>query len=213
MLWTLLPLLPAFTSFELNNMFGIIQSPGFPNPYGNNLKQNWNISVPGGFVIKLYFSYFSLELSYLCEHDYIKIVSDGVELARLCGQNSTDTEDAPSDKRFYSTSNNMTVTFHTDYSNENSYPGFVAHYAAEDVDECNLPDHEQPSCDHYCHNYLGGYHCSCKLGYFLDSDGRNCRESRIRLKGENWTGGVHVGRDCASHPQAIPLPQQTDSCC
>ncbi|XP_048417841.1 mannan-binding lectin serine protease 1-like [Stegostoma tigrinum] len=172
------PTLPAVFGFPLDERFGELQSPGFPTAYGDNIYLTWNISVPTGFVIKLYFSHFSLEPSYRCEYDHIKILMNGKQLAKLCGETSTDTEEAPGDKRFYSMGNNMTVIFRTDYSNEKNYTGFAAHYAAVDIDECDQTAFEEPSCDHYCHNYLGGYYCSCKPGYFLDSDNRICRVLR-----------------------------------
>lgn len=61
---------------ELNNMFGQIQSPGYPDAYPSDSEVTWNITVPEGFRIKLYFMHFNLESSYLCEYDYVKVRSD-----------------------------------------------------------------------------------------------------------------------------------------
>lgn len=58
---------------ELNNMFGQIQSPGYPDSYPSDSRVTWNITVPEGFRIKLYFMHFNLESSYLCEYDYVKV--------------------------------------------------------------------------------------------------------------------------------------------
>lgn len=58
---------------ELNNMFGQIQSPGYPDSYPSDSEVTWNITVPEGFRIKLYFMHFNLESSYLCEYDYVKV--------------------------------------------------------------------------------------------------------------------------------------------
>lgn len=41
-----------------------------------------------------------------------------------------------------------------------------------DVDECWENDVE---CSHFCHNYIGGYSCSCKPGYYLADDQHECR--------------------------------------
>nr|XP_024000464.1 mannan-binding lectin serine protease 2-like [Salvelinus alpinus] len=32
-------------------------------------------------------------------------------------------------------------------------------------------------CTQFCHNYIGGYLCSCHLGYYLDTDGHTCTVS------------------------------------
>lgn len=44
-----------------------------------------------------------------------------------------------------------------------------------DVDECSDQTDEDLLCDHFCHNYIGGYYCSCRYGYLLHSDNRTCR--------------------------------------
>lgn len=57
-------------------MFGQIQSPGYPDAYPSDSEVTWNITVPEGFRIKLYFMHFNLESSYLCEYDYVKVRCD-----------------------------------------------------------------------------------------------------------------------------------------
>ena len=42
---------------------------------------------------------------------------------------------------------------------------------ATDVDECLT---NNGGCDHFCHNYYGGHECSCRPGYTLQDDGREC---------------------------------------
>ena len=39
----------------------------------------------------------------------------------------------------------------------------------QEYDECHGPDH---GCEHECINTLGGYSCSCRIGYELHSDER-----------------------------------------
>lgn len=44
-----------------------------------------------------------------------------------------------------------------------------------DVDECSDSSDEDLFCDHFCHNFIGGYYCSCRYGYLLHTDNRTCR--------------------------------------
>ncbi|XP_006156799.1 mannan-binding lectin serine protease 1 isoform X1 [Tupaia chinensis] len=160
---------------ELNNMFGQIQSPGYPDSYPSDSEVTWNITVPEGFRIKLYFMHFNLESSYLCEYDYVKVETEDQVLATFCGRETTDTEQTPGQEVVLSPGSYMSITFRSDFSNEERFTGFDAHYTAVDVDECKEREDEELSCDHYCHNYIGGYYCSCRFGYILHTDNRTCR--------------------------------------
>ncbi|XP_059955257.1 mannan-binding lectin serine protease 1 isoform X2 [Mesoplodon densirostris] len=160
---------------ELNNMFGQIQSPGYPDSYPSDSEVTWNITVPEGFRIKLYFMHFNLESSYLCEYDYVKVETEDQVLATFCGRETTDTEQTPGQEVVLSPGSFMSITFRSDFSNEERFTGFEAHYMAVDVDECMEREDEELSCDHYCHNYIGGYYCSCRFGYILHTDNRTCR--------------------------------------
>lgn len=60
-------------SIVLQKMYGRITSPDFPNTYPNHKERIWNITVPKGYSIRIYFTHFNLELSYLCEYDYVKV--------------------------------------------------------------------------------------------------------------------------------------------
>lgn len=68
---------------SLSGMYGSLCSPNFPEPYPRDTQLRWNISVPDGFRIKLYFSHFDLEPSYLCEYDYVK-VRHGMPVFGVC---------------------------------------------------------------------------------------------------------------------------------
>nr|XP_020725731.1 mannan-binding lectin serine protease 1 isoform X3 [Odocoileus virginianus texanus] len=160
---------------ELNNMFGQIQSPGYPDSYPSDSELTWNITVPEGFRIKLYFMHFNLESSYLCEYDYVKVETEDQVLATFCGRETTDTEQTPGQEVVLSPGSFMSITFRSDFSDEERFTGFDAHYMAVDVDECTEREDEELSCDHYCHNYIGGYYCSCRFGYILHTDNRTCR--------------------------------------
>ncbi|XP_009887855.1 PREDICTED: mannan-binding lectin serine protease 2 [Charadrius vociferus] len=164
----------ASSSIVLQKMYGRITSPNFPNVYPNSKERIWNITVPKGYSVRIYFTHFNLELSYLCEYDYVKLSSGGRTLATLCGKDSTDTEEAPGNKTYISVDNNLVVVFRSDYSNEKSFTGFEAFYAAEDIDECKELFDGEPFCNHHCHNYVGGYYCSCRIGYTLHENKRTC---------------------------------------
>uniref|UniRef100_A0A8D1VFX1 Complement C1s subcomponent n=1 Tax=Sus scrofa TaxID=9823 RepID=A0A8D1VFX1_PIG len=155
-------------------VFGRLASPGFPEKYANNQEQRWTLTAPPGYRLRLYFTHFHLEPSYLCEYDFVKLSSGTKVLATLCGQESTDTERAPGNDSFYSDGSSLDVTFRSDYSNEKPFTGFEAFYSAEDIDECQVPPGEAPACDHHCHNHLGGFYCSCRAGYVLHRNKHTC---------------------------------------
>uniref|UniRef100_A0A8C6RI58 MBL associated serine protease 2 n=1 Tax=Nannospalax galili TaxID=1026970 RepID=A0A8C6RI58_NANGA len=155
-------------------VFGRLASPGFPGEYANNQDRRWTLTAPPGYRLRLYFTHFNLELSYRCEYDFLKLSSGTKVLATLCGQESTDTERAPGNDTFYSLGPGLEVFFHSDYSNEKPFTGFEAFYAAEDVDECQVSLGDPSPCDHHCHNYLGGYYCSCQAGYTLHQNKHTC---------------------------------------
>uniref|UniRef100_F6S7Y6 MBL associated serine protease 2 n=1 Tax=Monodelphis domestica TaxID=13616 RepID=F6S7Y6_MONDO len=181
-------------------LFGRLTSPGFPKVYPNNEEQSWNLIAPPGYRIRLYFTHFNLELSYLCEYDFVKLYSGDKLLATLCGQESTDTEQAPGNHTFHSAGSNLRVAFRSDFSNEKDFTGFEAFYAAEDIDECEVPPGADPICDHHCHNHLGGFYCSCRAGFRLHKDKRTCS---ALCSGQVFTerSGVIMSPD---YPQAYP---------
>ncbi|XP_073652224.1 mannan-binding lectin serine protease 2 isoform X6 [Tursiops truncatus] len=160
-------------------VFGRLASPGFPGTYANNHEQRWALTAPPGYRLRLYFTHFQLEPSYLCEYDFVKLSAGTTVLATLCGSESTDTERAPGNTTFYSPGSSLDVTFRSDYSNEKPFAGFEAFYSAEDIDECQVPPGEAPTCEHHCHNHLGGFYCSCRMGYVLHRNKHTCSEQSL----------------------------------
>jgi hypothetical protein len=100
---------------------GVIHSPNWPRYYSNYVDYSWNITVEPGYVIKLTFNNFHLENQSSCGYDYVEVLDDfSSSLGKFCGSST------PSPQT--STTNRMTVTFHTDMSVK--FPGFSATYTA-----------------------------------------------------------------------------------
>ncbi|XP_014068887.1 mannan-binding lectin serine protease 1 isoform X2 [Salmo salar] len=132
----LLSMVPAGAQvISLSDMYGTINSPNFPEPYPKESEVRWNISVPDGFQIRLYFLHFDLEPSYLCEYDYVKVEANGEELAVFCGREDSDTEQVPGEQVISSPRSSFSVSFRSDFSNEERFLGFESHYNA--VVECS----------------------------------------------------------------------------
>uniref|UniRef100_A0A3B5A7I5 Mannan-binding lectin serine peptidase 1 n=1 Tax=Stegastes partitus TaxID=144197 RepID=A0A3B5A7I5_9TELE len=168
----------------LSEMFGSLQSPNFPEPYPRETELRWNVSVPDGFQVKLYFSHFDLEPSYLCEYDYVKVISFILsqpidQYTETCLRNS------------------QSVSLKSAQKCQKNSPG--------DVDECSDQSDEDLLCDHFCHNYIGGYYCSCRYGYLLHSDNRTCKVE--------CSGGVFRERSGVLSSVDFPSPYPKSSEC
>ncbi|XP_068111394.1 complement C1r subcomponent [Hyperolius riggenbachi] len=181
--WVALLLLLCITSsLARKPQYGLISSPNYPKTYPNDNHSIWNIAVPEGYHISLRFLVFDIEPSEGCTYDYVKVWADNKELGRFCGP--TRYKSHPGQRQFLSEGNKMKIEFQSDFSNEENgstvlYPGFQAYYQALDYDECALPNdisvEWNPPCQHFCHNYIGGFFCSCRPGYQLQRDKRTCK--------------------------------------
>ncbi|XP_024588879.1 complement C1r subcomponent isoform X1 [Neophocaena asiaeorientalis asiaeorientalis] len=189
--WLLYVLVPVLfyrvggSVFTPRKLYGEVTSPLYPKPYPDNFETTTVITVPTGYRVKLVFRQFDLEPSEGCFYDYVKISADKKTLGRFCGQLGSPLGNPPGRKEFMSQGNKMLLTFHTDFSNEENgtvmfYRGFLAYYQAVDLDECasqlnSVEENPQPLCQHLCHNYVGGYFCSCHPGYELQKDRHSCQ--------------------------------------
>uniref|UniRef100_UPI00398F4307 complement C1r-A subcomponent-like n=1 Tax=Pristiophorus japonicus TaxID=55135 RepID=UPI00398F4307 len=156
-------------------MFGEISSPDYPAPYPNDTQAKWSIEVPLGYRVKLQFSFFQVEPSQRCIYDHLKVSSEGKSLGSFCGSDNTISGNPPGRQLLISKRNTMDLEFKSDFSNEGTYLGFLIHYEAIDVDECETQVEDTLPCDHLCHNSLGSYFCSCHHGYQLQDDGKSCK--------------------------------------
>ena len=86
---------------------GTIKSPNYPSDYPNSKDQTYPIKVESGSKIELTFTDFAIEDDAECSYDYVQVLdSDGKQLIKKCG--------AAKPANVVSTSNTMTVKFHSD---------------------------------------------------------------------------------------------------
>ncbi|XP_004448533.2 complement C1s subcomponent [Dasypus novemcinctus] len=182
-------------------MYGEILSPNYPQAYPNEIEKSWDIEVPEGYGIHLYFTHLDIELSENCAYDSVKIMSGGRQEGILCGQRASKNPDSPIVEEFQVPYNKLQVTFQSDFSNEERFTGFAAYYVAVDINECT--EFADVPCSHFCNNFIGGYYCSCPPEYFLHDDMRNC--------GVNCSGDVFttlIG-EIASPNYPNPYPENS----
>ncbi|XP_033616584.1 putative DMBT1-like protein [Fukomys damarensis] len=118
----------------LTNSSGTFSSPWYPKKYPTNVTCAWDIQVDKTSRVKLTFEVIKLENFYGCPYDFVEI-SDGPQsesfsLGRFCSRASP---------TFTSSSNRMTVVFHSDAIITNT--GFLASYESleEDENDTGLP--------------------------------------------------------------------------
>lgn len=54
-------------------MYGEILSPNYPQAYPNEIEKSWEIEVPEGHGIHLYFTHLDIELSENCAYDSVQV--------------------------------------------------------------------------------------------------------------------------------------------
>ncbi|XP_070137463.1 protein tolkin isoform X1 [Drosophila bipectinata] len=146
---------------------GRLESPNYPLDYLPNKECVWKITVPKGYQVALKFQSFEVENHDSCVYDYVEIrdgpAQDAPLIGVFCGY-----KPPPNMK---SSGNSMYVKFVSDTSVQKA--GFSAVFMKE-VDECETQNH---GCEHECINTLGGYECSCHIGYELHSDKKHCEDA------------------------------------
>ncbi|KAF7272619.1 protein tolkin-like [Rhynchophorus ferrugineus] len=143
---------------------GYLESPNYPDEYHPSQKCTWLITVPEKYQIAVKFLAFDLEHHANCSYDYVAI-RDGLHPNATLLQHSCGAL-VPDD--ITSTTNEMTITFISDKSNQRG--GFSAKIIAE-FNECEKTDH---GCEQLCINTLGSFMCGCEPGFELHSDKISC---------------------------------------
>ncbi|CAJ0932506.1 unnamed protein product [Ranitomeya imitator] len=196
--WLLLVLLGCASALS-PSMYGEITSPNYPQIYPNNAKKTWNIQVPDGYGIRLYFIHLDIEPSDNCEYDSLQVII-GNEVQRVyCGRQSLESTGFLKEKVYPTT--HMKLLFQSDFSNQERHTGFAAYYVAADVDECILSN----PCSHFCNNYIGGFFCSCPPEYQLQEDHSSC--------GVNCSGGLYKDLRGQISSPGYPSPYPENSRC
>ncbi|XP_032226040.1 mannan-binding lectin serine protease 1 isoform X1 [Nematostella vectensis] len=154
---------------NITGYFGVINTPNFPSTYPNFAHCVWNIKVPKGLQVRIRFTDFDVESFFKCEYDWVMMRANNRSSKKYCGNKSKHNPYKP--RTLTAPGNEASLVFHSDYSNEEKYIGFSAHFVAIDPDECAT---RNGGCDHHCHNYLGGHYCSCRAGYRLQQDKVSC---------------------------------------
>uniref|UniRef100_A0A6I8P0Q8 CUB and Sushi multiple domains 2 n=1 Tax=Ornithorhynchus anatinus TaxID=9258 RepID=A0A6I8P0Q8_ORNAN len=124
------PLCIAQCGGTVEEMEGVILSPGFPGNYPSNMDCSWRISLPVGFGAHIQFVNFSSEAN----HDFLEIRNGPYDTSHVIGRFSGDTLPGS----LLSTSHETTLYFHSDHSQNR--PGFKLEYQAYELQECPDPE-------------------------------------------------------------------------
>ncbi|XP_037640143.1 complement C1s subcomponent-like [Sebastes umbrosus] len=171
---SLLLLLLSRSAYSM--LLGWVESPGYPTGYLPHASLNWSRCAPKGHTLSIKLIHLDLEDSQDCENDAVKVFSNGNLISVLCGKREFEELQSSVNPSLLSLPGGcLSLTFHSDYSNAKRHTGFRGFYTDQDFDECvDDPDNK---CTQFCHNYIGGYHCSCRHGYHLGVDKHTCTVS------------------------------------
>ncbi|KAM9852451.1 complement C1s subcomponent [Aulostomus maculatus] len=185
-------------------LLGWVESPGYPSGYSPHSSLNWSRCAPKGHVVSIRLIHLDLEDSQNCENDVVMIFSNGTQISMLCGKREFEELQSTVNPTLHSSPGGcLSLTFQSDYSNTKRHTGFRGFYTLQDFDECM--DDARGGCTQFCHNFIGGYHCSCRRGYHLGADKKTCTVSCSEdLSGRNtgvitspsWPGSYAENANC-----------------
>ncbi|XP_068179770.1 ovochymase [Antennarius striatus] len=157
-------------------LLGWVESPGYPSGYSPHVSLNWSRCADKGHIISIRLIHLDLEDSQECENDALKIFSNRDLIFVLCGKMEFEELQSSVNPMLLSSPGGcLSLSFHSDYSNIKRHIGFRGFYSSQDFDECR--DNPENRCTQFCHNFIGGYYCSCRHGYHLDTDDHTCTVS------------------------------------
>uniref|UniRef100_A0A8C6UX14 Complement component 1, s subcomponent n=1 Tax=Neogobius melanostomus TaxID=47308 RepID=A0A8C6UX14_9GOBI len=174
-IFSFLVVVVLFCPWVSPSLLGWVESPGYPRGYPSHTRFNWSRCAPEGHTLSIQLMHLDLEDSYQCENDAVKVTSNGNLISVLCGKKPFEELQSSVNPQLRSRPGGcLYLSFHSDYSDHHRHAGFRGFYTTQDYDECEDPEN---SCTQFCHNYIGGYYCSCHHGYHLDRDNHTCTVS------------------------------------
>ncbi|XP_050429193.1 uncharacterized protein LOC126838643 isoform X2 [Adelges cooleyi] len=113
--------------------FVSVSSPGFPQPYPDNLDCTVSLEVPHDYQIEVEFEELILENESTCSYDYVELIAgDEGQGPKYCGDKS----DVLKLTRYVTKKSKLRIHFVSDYSH--SFSGYKARVSAEHVNnECD----------------------------------------------------------------------------
>ncbi|XP_048254450.1 cubilin-like isoform X3 [Haliotis rufescens] len=185
-----------------------LSSPGYPN-YNNNMECKWTISAPAGYKIKAEIIALSLEYEATCARDYLRFSDGSSSYDTKLGKYCNGTRDV------VSSSNVMTITFHTDGSVTGR--GFSLKYMArtsgcgtdEEINEYETNYIESPNyplqypsnadCSWTISTRLEGYVIHVEVVDFYLEPHSSCSYDYVQLYDVTGTDERSLGRWCGSN--------------
>ncbi|XP_055083651.1 complement C1s subcomponent-like isoform X2 [Periophthalmus magnuspinnatus] len=204
-MWRLSLLVVALCPRGASSLLGWVESPGYPRGYPPHTSLNWSRCAPKGHALSIQLTHLDLEDSLNCENDAVKVYSNGNLISVLCGTVGFEELQRSVNPSLSSAPGGcLNVSFYSDFSNNQRHSGFRGFYTIQDYDECEDPDNR---CSQFCHNFIGGYYCSCRHGYNLDGDNHTCAvscsedlsgQTQGRVSSPSWPGLYPENSHCVS---------------
>ncbi|XP_046365997.1 cubilin-like [Haliotis rufescens] len=186
-----------------------LSSPGYPNyNYNNNMDCKWTISAPAGYKIKVEIIVLSVEYETTCARDYLLFSDGSSSYGTKLGKYCDGTRDV------VSSSNAMTVTFHTDNSvtkrgfsfkymartsgcgTEEEINGYETKYIESPNYPLDYPDNAD--CSWTISTDVEGYVIHVKVEFFYLEHDSTCSYDYVQLYDVRGTYEHSLGRWCGS---------------